>query len=133
MLTTHREVATPSKTLGSPIHQPVLKVIGLGGGGGNAVDRMIELGMRGVEFITANTDLQALKLSQAPVKIQLGPKSTRGLGAGGRPIIGQNAAEESWKELAHALRGADMVFLTAGMGGDNPILLRDGTPCAQCN
>jgi cell division protein FtsZ len=117
MLTNHQEIATPSKSLQSPIHKPVLKVIGLGGAGGNAVDRMMELGMRGVEFIAANTDLQALERSQAPVKIQLGPKSTRGLGAGGRPQVGQSAAEESWKELAHALRGADMVFLTAGMGG----------------
>lgn len=117
MLTNHQEATKPSKTLQSPIHKPVLKVIGLGGGGGNAVDRMMELGMRGVEFIAANTDLQALKRSQAPVKIQLGPKSTRGLGAGGNPQVGQSAAEESWKDLAHALRGADMVFLTAGMGG----------------
>ena len=117
MLTNHQENATPSKTLQSPIHKPILKVIGLGGGGGNAIDRMMELGMRGVEFIAANTDLQSLERSQAPVKIQLGPKSTRGLGAGGRPQVGQNAAEESWKDLAHALRGADMVFLTAGMGG----------------
>lgn len=117
MLTNHQEEATPSKSLQSPIHKPVLKVIGIGGGGGNAVDRMIELGMQGVEFIAANTDLQILKRSQAPVKIQLGPKSTRGLGAGGNPQIGQNAAEESWKELVQALRGADMVFLTAGMGG----------------
>jgi cell division protein FtsZ len=117
MLTNHQEEATPSKSLQSPIHKPTLKVIGLGGGGGNAIDRMMELGMSGVEFIAANTDLQALKRSQAPVKIQLGPKSTRGLGAGGRPQVGRNAAEESWKELAYALRGADMVFLTAGMGG----------------
>jgi cell division protein FtsZ len=117
MLTNHQEATKPSKTLQSPIHNPVLKVIGLGGGGGNAVERMRELGMRGVEFIAANTDLQALKRSQAPVKIQLGPKSTRGLGAGGNPQVGQSAAEESWKDLAHALRGADMVFLTAGMGG----------------
>ncbi len=98
-------------------HMPVLKVVGLGGGGGNAVDRMMELGLRGVEFITANTDHQALERSQAPVKIQLGPHKTRGLGAGGRPEIGQVAAEESWKELAEAMAGADMIFLTAGMGG----------------
>jgi cell division protein FtsZ len=99
------------------VHMPVLKVVGLGGGGGNAVDRMMELGLRGVEFITANTDHQALERSQAPVKIQLGPHKTRGLGAGGRPEIGQIAAEESWKELAAAMAGADMIFLTAGMGG----------------
>jgi cell division protein FtsZ len=117
MLTNHQEVPQPSKSLQSPVHKPILKVLGLGGGGGNAVDRMIELGMEGVEFITANTDLQSLELSQAPLKIQLGPRSTRGLGAGGNPQVGQMAAEESWKDLANALRGADMVFLTAGMGG----------------
>ncbi|MGD2155283.1 MAG: cell division protein FtsZ [Anaerolineales bacterium] len=99
------------------IHQPVLKVLGLGGGGGNAIDRMLELGLRGVEFIAANTDHQALKRSQAPVKIQLGPKTTRGLGAGGIPAIGQKSAEESWRAIAAALTDADMVFLTAGMGG----------------
>lgn len=99
------------------IHRPVLKVLGLGGGGCNAIERMIELGLRGVDFIAANTDHQALKSNQAPTKIQLGPKLTRGLGAGGDPRIGQAAAEESARELAAALRGADMVFLTAGMGG----------------
>lgn len=99
------------------IHRPVLKVLGLGGGGCNAVERMIELGLRGVDFIAANTDHQALKKNPAPVKIQLGPKLTRGLGAGGDPRVGQAAAEESARELATALRGADMVFLTAGMGG----------------
>jgi cell division protein FtsZ len=78
---------------------------------------MIELGLSGVEFITANTDHQALQNSLAPVKIHLGPKTTRGLGAGGNPSIGQAAAEESWREIAQALKGADMVFLTAGMGG----------------
>lgn len=117
MLTNLQGANTQNTPAYAPIHQPTLKVIGLGGGGGNAVDRMMELGMRGVEFITANTDLQALKLSQAPVKIQLGPKSTRGLGAGGKPEIGRAAAEESWKEIVQALKGADMVFLTAGMGG----------------
>ena len=108
---------TPTSSLHAPIYHPVLKVIGLGGGGGNAVDRMIELGMGGVEFITANTDLQALKRSLALVQVQLGPKSTRGLGAGGNPSIGKEAAEESREALAEALQGADMVFLTAGMGG----------------
>lgn len=117
MLPIHTKKKTPSTSLYAPIHKPVLKVIGLGGGGGNAIDRMIELGMDGVEFIAANTDLQALKLNQAPVKIQLGPKCTRGLGAGGRPNIGQTAAEESWKDLVDALEGADMIFLTTGMGG----------------
>ncbi len=97
--------------------KPVLKVLGLGGGGSNAVNRMIELGMSGVDFITANTDRQALQQSLAPVKIQLGPNSTRGLGAGGNPAIGKTAAEESWRQIAAAIHGADMVFLTAGMGG----------------
>jgi cell division protein FtsZ len=99
------------------IHQPVLKVLGLGGGGSNAVTRMIELGMGGVEFIAANTDLQVLKSNPAPKKILLGPHVTRGLGAGGDPRLGRAAAEESSREIAAALTGADMVFLTAGMGG----------------
>jgi cell division protein FtsZ len=101
----------------SSVHQPCLKVLGLGGGGSNAINRMIELGLSGVEFIVANTDYQALQNCLAPTKIQLGPKTTRGLGAGGNPTIGQNAAQESWREIATALNGADMVFLTAGMGG----------------
>jgi cell division protein FtsZ len=96
---------------------PVLKVVGLGGGGSNAINRMIELGLGGVEYIACNTDGQALKNCQAPVKIQLGPRLTRGLGAGGDPKIGEEAAEESYRELNQALAGADMVFLTAGMGG----------------
>jgi cell division protein FtsZ len=96
---------------------PVLKVIGIGGGGQNAVDRMIELGLSGIDFIAANTDAQVLRTSQAPVKVQLGPILTRGLGAGGDPSVGESAAEESYKELNQALAGADMVFLTAGMGG----------------
>jgi cell division protein FtsZ len=99
------------------LHKPVLKVLGLGGGGSNAVNRMIELGIDDVEFIAANTDLQALKRSLAPTRIQLGPRCTRGLGAGGNPAAGQAAAEESEKEIRAALQGADMVFLTAGMGG----------------
>jgi cell division protein FtsZ len=99
------------------IKPPVLKVLGLGGGGSNAVNRMIELGLTGVEYIAANTDCQALKSSLAPTKIQLGSKLTRGLGAGGKPSIGEAAAEESYKDLNTALAGADMVFLTAGMGG----------------
>lgn len=97
--------------------QPVLKVIGLGGGGCNAVNRMIELGLSGVDYIAANTDSQALKSSLAPTKIQLGPHLTRGLGAGGDPRIGEGAGEESYGELNKALSGADMVFLAAGMGG----------------
>jgi cell division protein FtsZ len=96
---------------------PVLKVIGLGGGGCNAINRMIELGLTGVDYIAANTDAQMLKNSLAPTKIQLGPRLTRGLGAGGDPKVGEAAAEESYAELNRAIAGADMVFLTAGMGG----------------
>lgn len=96
---------------------PNLKVIGLGGGGSNAVDRMIQLGITGVEFIAANTDAQVLRSNLAPTRIQLGPEVTRGLGAGGNPSIGEAAALESEEELRQALQGADMVFLTAGMGG----------------
>lgn len=96
---------------------PKIVVLGLGGGGSNAINRMIESGMHGVTFIAANTDAQALANNLAPNKIQLGPKSTRGLGAGGLPVVGENAAEESTKDLASMLQGADMVFLAAGMGG----------------
>lgn len=96
---------------------PKIKVVGLGGGGCNAVNRMIEYGMKGVDFIACNTDKQALDASLAEVKIQLGPKCTRGLGAGGIPAVGEKAAEESFQRLADALYGAEMVFLTAGMGG----------------
>ena len=99
------------------VRLPVLKVIGLGGGGSNAINRMIELGLSGVDFIAANTDAQALERSLAPTKIQLGPQLTRGLGAGGNPEVGQAAAEESAREIQAALVGADMVFLAAGMGG----------------
>src|SRR5699024_6641877 len=95
----------------------VIKVIGVGGGGGNAVNRMIEENVKGVEFITANTDVQALKNSKAETVIQLGPKYTRGLGAGSQPEVGQKAAEESEQALREALDGADMIFVTAGMGG----------------
>jgi len=97
--------------------KPVLKVIGLGGGGSNAINRMIELGLPGIEFIAANTDAQALKSSLAATKVQIGPLTPRGLGAGGNPQIGYDAARESVQHLADALEGADMVFLTAGMGG----------------
>jgi cell division protein FtsZ len=96
---------------------PVLKVLGLGGGGCNAINRMIELGLSGVDYIAANSDAQMLKNSLAPTKIQLGPRLTRGLGAGGDPKVGEAAAEESYADLNRALMGADMVFLTAGMGG----------------
>ena len=94
-----------------------IKVIGVGGAGNNAVNRMIEAGIKNVEFISVNTDRQALQLSKASTKIQIGEKLTRGLGAGANPDIGAQAAEESRTELAEALRGADMVFVTAGMGG----------------
>ena len=94
-----------------------IKVIGVGGGGNNAVNRMIAAGLKGVEFIAVNTDSQALGLSQADNRIQVGSKLTKGLGAGANPEVGQKAAEESRDELMQALRGADMVFVTAGMGG----------------
>jgi cell division protein FtsZ len=94
-----------------------IKVIGLGGGGGNAVNRMVESGVKGVEFIAANTDLQALNISKADVKIQIGASLTDGLGSGGRPETGKEAAVESKKEIEDALNGADMVFITCGMGG----------------
>lgn len=94
-----------------------IKVVGVGGGGGNVINRMIEAGLRGVEFVTVNTDKQALELSKANKKIQIGEKLTRGLGAGANPEIGKCSAEESKAEIAEALKGADMVFVTAGMGG----------------
>ncbi len=94
-----------------------IKVIGLGGGGGNAINRMVESGVKGVEFIAANTDLQVLNSSKADVKIQIGASLTDGLGAGARPDIGKEAAVESKKEIEDALAGADMVFVTCGMGG----------------
>ncbi len=99
------------------IYKPVIKVMGLGGGGGNAIARMMEFGIQGVDFIAANTDFQALNQNPAPYKIQLGPNTTRGLGAGGKPEVGRAAAKESAREIANLLQGADMVFLTAGMGG----------------
>jgi cell division protein FtsZ len=95
----------------------VMKVVGVGGGGGNAVNRMIDEDLEGVEFITVNTDAQVLKTSKAPVRIQIGKKLTRGLGAGARPEIGRQALEESRDEMHEALAGADLVFITAGMGG----------------
>jgi len=94
-----------------------IKVIGVGGAGNNAVNRMIDAGIKNVEFISVNTDRQALQLSKASTKIQIGEKLTRGLGAGANPDIGAQAAEESKSEVAEALRGADMVFVTSGMGG----------------
>ncbi len=94
-----------------------IKVVGIGGGGGNAVNRMIEEGLGGVEFIAINTDAQALLLSKAKTRVRVGEKLTRGLGAGGNPDVGRKAAEESADELYEVLRGADMVFITSGMGG----------------
>lgn len=94
-----------------------IKVIGVGGGGNNAVNRMIEHGVQGVEFIAVNTDAQALNLSKAEYKLQIGSKLTRGLGAGANPEIGRKAAEESREQIEEVLKGADMVFVTAGMGG----------------
>src|SRR3972149_11334872 len=112
------EDTKPSETTNQQaLRSPVIKVLGLGGGGSNAVDRMIELGIPGVEFIAANTDYQVLQSSLAPMKIQLGPQLTRGLGAGGDHEVGCRAAKESRAEIEAALRGSDMVFLTAGMGG----------------
>ena len=94
-----------------------IKVVGVGGGGGNAVNRMVRSGVEGVEFVSINTDYQALHLSQATQKIQIGEKLTQKKGAGGRPEVGQRAAEESREEITAALKGTDMVFITAGMGG----------------
>ncbi len=100
-----------------PRNNAKIKVIGVGGGGGNAVNRMIEAGVEGVEFVTANTDLQALNMSHAPVKIQLGVKLTNGLGAGANPEVGRKAALEDADKIIEALEGADMVFVTTGLGG----------------
>lgn len=101
----------------SPISPTNIKVIGVGGGGGNAVNRMIKAGLSNVEFWLMNTDLQVLEYGQTNNRIQLGASSTNGLGAGGDPSIGEKAAEEAQQEITHALEGADMVFITAGMGG----------------
>ena len=98
-------------------NQENIKVVGVGGGGGNAVNRMIASGLSGVEFWAMNTDAQVLEMSSAPKKIQLGAKLTAGLGAGGDPSVGEKAAEESREDLLVALDGSDMVFVTAGMGG----------------
>src|SRR4051794_32230300 len=100
-----------------PITGARIKVIGVGGGGSNAVNRMIDAGIKGVEFIVANTDLQALNASKAPMKIQLGSESTRGLGAGSNPEVGRRAALEDTQKLIDILEGSDMVFVTSGLGG----------------
>ena len=104
--------------LGEPQHYlAVIKVVGVGGGGGNAVNRMIDAGLKGVEFITVNTDAQALLMSDADVKLDIGRQLTRGLGAGSDPEIGRQAAEDHRDEIEEILKGADMVFITAGEGG----------------
>jgi cell division protein FtsZ len=100
-----------------PVTGARIKVVGVGGGGSNAVNRMIDAGVKGVDFIVANTDLQALNNSKAPMKIQLGTKSTRGLGAGSNPEVGKQAALEDHQKLLDVLEGSDMVFVTAGLGG----------------
>ena len=110
-------------------HGAKIKVIGVGGGGGNAVNRMIAAKVEGVEFMVANTDLQALEASQAPIKIQLGAKLTKGLGAGANPEIGRRAALEDTEKIIDALEGADMVFVTAGLGGGTGT---GGAPIVSC-
>jgi cell division protein FtsZ len=110
-------------------HGAKIKVIGVGGGGGNAVNRMIAAKVEGVEFMVANTDLQALEASQAPIKIQLGAKLTKGLGAGANPEIGRRAALEDTEKIIDALEGADMVFVTAGLGGGTGT---GGAPIVAC-
>ena len=108
----------PSISLGEEILNPArIKVVGVGGGGGNAVNRMIQAGIRGVEFIAANTDLQVLRVNRAAQKIQLGVATSKGMGAGSNPEIGRTAALEDAEKIAEALAGSDMVFVTAGMGG----------------
>ena len=104
-------------SFGEELSPAKIKVIGVGGGGCNAVNRMIRAKVEGVEFITANTDLQALKLSQAPVKLQLGAKLTKGLGAGANPEVGRKAALEDTDKIIEALEGSDMIFITSGLGG----------------
>ena len=99
------------------VHGAHIKVVGVGGGGGNAVSRMIASGLQGIEFISVNTDLQALRANRAPIKIQVGAKLTKGLGAGANPEIGRQAAVEDTEKICDALEGADMVFITAGLGG----------------
>src|SRR6266545_8161534 len=94
-----------------------IKVIGVGGGGSNAVNRMVQVGLDGVEFIVANTDLQALRTNVAPLKVQIGNKLTKGLGAGADPNVGRSAALEDTDRIIQALDGADMVFVTTGLGG----------------
>jgi cell division protein FtsZ len=105
------------ESLAQPENFARIKVLGVGGGGSNAINRMIEQGIRGVEFVAINTDSQALMLATAPVKVRIGDKVTKGLGSGGIPEIGTKAAEETSDDLYEVINGADMVFITAGMGG----------------
>ncbi|MDE2992202.1 MAG: cell division protein FtsZ [Chloroflexota bacterium] len=112
-LTTPRRQAASA----SSDQSATIKVVGVGGGGSNAVDRMIDVDVSGVEFITVNTDAQALMRSQASVRVHIGEKATRGLGSGGNPVLGHKAAEESAEDLRQSLEGADMIFIAAGMGG----------------
>jgi len=110
--------AAPSITIGEDVMTPArIKVVGVGGGGGNAVNRMIQAGIRGVDFIAANTDLQVLRVNRAAQKIQLGVTTSKGMGAGSNPEIGRTAALEDAERIAESLSGSDMVFVTAGMGG----------------
>jgi len=116
----HREIRSGSIVFDdseTPISGASIKVVGIGGGGGNAINRMIEAGIQGVQFLVANTDLQSLKASQASVKLQIGEKLTRGLGVGGDPEKGRQSALEDTEKIIEALEGADMVFITAGLGG----------------
>src|SRR4029450_457231 len=101
------------------VHGARIKVVGVGGGGGNAVSRMIASGLQGIEFIAVNTDLQALRANRAPVKIQVGNKLTKGLGAGANPDVGRQAAVEDTEKICDALEGSDMVFITARLGRRN--------------
>ncbi len=112
-----RPQAGPSIQLDEARSPAIIKVIGVGGGGCNSINRMIEAGLQGVEFIAANTDVQALSQNKAPIKLQLGPKLTRGLGAGANPEVGQKAAAEDTERIVDLVEGADMVFIACGMGG----------------
>jgi cell division protein FtsZ len=100
-----------------PVHEPVLRVVGVGGAGVNAVNRMIEAGVEGVEFVAVNTDMQSLQVSDAPITVQIGGDATRGLGSGSNPDLGREAAIEDYDRLKHLLKGSDMVFIAAGSGG----------------
>ncbi|RPI48762.1 MAG: cell division protein FtsZ, partial [Betaproteobacteria bacterium] len=107
----------PFEFIEAQSQEAIIKVFGVGGCGGNAVDHMIDKGVKGVEFIAANTDVQALRRNQAKVQLQLGSDITKGLGAGADPEVGRAAAMEDRERIAELIRGADMLFLTAGMGG----------------